>query len=231
MATRRPNSFFHFKILLIEQLLMRLQLKGISLRLGGKPIFQGFNLEVAEGEKVILRGPSGSGKSTLLRLILGFVQPDTGEVRINGALLNHENIWPLRQRIAFVPQELNLGSGQVRDFIRDIFGYRANRHLKYNEAHILTLFEQFGLEPAKLQQDTSKLSGGEKQRVALITALLLGRELYLLDEATSALDEALRDRAIEYLARLEGKSMIITSHGRGWEAYGFREVQLETHQQ
>lgn len=205
---------------------MQLQLKDLSLRLGGKPLFRDFNLEVANGEKILIKGPSGSGKSTLLRIILGFVRPDQGEVRIDGEQLTPGNIWSLRRRMAFVSQDLNIGSGKVKDFIHDIYGYRANRHLEYDEEHILTIFGRFGLEADKLWQDIRKLSGGEKQRVTLIVALLLDRELYLLDEVTSAIDEALRNTVIEYLAGLEGKTMIVVSHDLGWHEYDFREIDL-----
>jgi len=205
---------------------MQIKLQNLSLNLGGKAIFQQFNLVVAKGEKVLVKGPSGSGKSTLLRLILGFNQPDEGAVLLDGHPLNRKNIWSLRQRMAFVPQGLNIGSGKVEGFIRDIYGYRANHHLEYEEEAVLAKFEQFDLEPEKLHQDMSKLSGGEKQRVALIVALLLDRELYLLDEVTSAIDEALRDKVIAHLAGLEGKTMIVVSHDRGWEEYEFREVEL-----
>jgi putative ABC transport system ATP-binding protein len=203
---------------------MQVEFKDVSLRFGEKSILQGFNLKVVEGEKLLIKGPSGSGKSTLLRLILGFVQPDAGEVRIDGEPLKRENVWSLRRRMAFVPQELRIGSGKVRDFIQDIYGYRANQHLKYDEEEIRARFEQFDLEPDKLQQDIRELSGGEKQRVGLILALLLDRELYLLDEVTSAMDADLRQKVIDHLARLEGKTMIIVSHDRGWEGYDFREV-------
>lgn len=206
---------------------MQLQLHHLSLRLGGKPIFQDFNLEVEEGEKILVKGPSGSGKSTLLRLILGFVRPDEGEVRFDGEPLSRENVWSFRQRMAFVSQELNIGSGKVEDFIRDIYGYRANRHLEYEEEKVLAKFETFDLEPDKLRQNIGKLSGGEKQRVALIVALLLDRELYLLDEVTSAIDEALRDKVIEHLAGMEEKTMVVVSHDRGWHTYGFREIELK----
>jgi len=205
---------------------MQVEFKDISLRFGEKTIFQDFNLKVEAGEKVLVKGPSGSGKSTLLRLILGFVQPDAGEVHIDGTSLNRENVWSLRHRMAFVSQELQIGSGKVKDFIRDIYGYRANQDLTYDEEQIQARFEAFDLEPAKLQQDIGKLSGGEKQRVALILALLLDRELYLLDEVTSAIDEALRDKVIQHLAELEGKTLIVVSHDRGWEAHDFREIEL-----
>jgi putative ABC transport system ATP-binding protein len=207
---------------------MRVELHNISLRLGGKPIFQNFSLMLEEGEKVLLKGPSGSGKSSLLRLVLGFVMPDKGRVLIDGEALKRENVWALRRRMAFVPQEWNVGSGTVEAFIREIFSYRANQHLKYEEEQVLAQFAQFELEAEKLTQAFSKLSGGEKQRISLVIALLLDRELYLLDEATSAMDRALRDKVIAHLAGQEGKTMIIVSHDEGWKKYGFRELMLSS---
>lgn len=224
--TSRINNSCWYLMAKYPKRLMQLELQNLSLRLGGKPIFQDFNLKVAEGDKILIKGPSGTGKSTLLRLILGFVRPDQGEVRIDGEVLGQANVWSLRRRMAFVSQDLNIGSGKVKDFIRDIYGYRANQHLEYDEKQILAQFEQFDLEPDKLYQNIGKLSGGEKQRIALIVALLLDRELYLLDEVTSAIDEALRDKVIEHLAGLEDKTMIVVSHDRGWDAYNFREVRM-----
>lgn len=203
---------------------MHIQLQHISLRLGDKQIFDDFNLEVAPGEKVLIRGPSGSGKSTLLRLILGFVRPEEGSVKLDGEALTEDNVWALRRRMGFVSQELNIGSGKVHDFIQEVLSYRANRDLSYDEEHTFELFDRFRLERDKLTQPISKLSGGEKQRVALIVSLLLDREVYLMDEVTSSIDEALRETVIEYLAGLEKKTMVVVSHDRGWE--GFREVQL-----
>lgn len=206
---------------------MQLKLQNISLSLSSKAIFQHFNLKIAEGEKLLVRGPSGSGKSSLLRLVLGFLPPDEGSIYIDGNLLGSTNVWALRRRMAFVPQGLNIGSGKVEAFIRDIYGYRANQHLEYDEEAVIARFEQFDLEAEKLYQDIGKLSGGEKQRVALIVALLLDRELYLLDEVTSAIDEALRDKVIAHLAGMKGKTMIVVSHDQGWEKYDFRKIELD----
>lgn len=203
---------------------MEILLDNLSLRLGDKQIFRDFNLQVGDAEKILLKGPSGSGKSTLLRILLGFVRPDQGTVRIDGAVLSRKNVWTLRKRMAFVSQDLNIGSGKAVDFIKDIFSYQANRRLTYDESQVLSFFDRFRLEGDKLHQDISKLSGGEKQRLALIVALLLDRELYLLDEVTSSIDEALRETVIEYLAGMKNKTMIIVSHGYGWESFHFREV-------
>ncbi len=206
---------------------MHLNIHKLSLQLDGKSLYKNFNLEVAQGEKVLIKGPSGSGKSTLFRLILGFMQADEGAIYLDGQALSPGNVWSLRRRMAYVSQELNVGSAKVKDFIRDVFDYRANRHLEYEEEKTLRYFKQFDLEPEKLEQDFGKLSGGEKQRVALIISLLLDRELYLLDEVTSAIDEALREKVIQYLAGLEEKTMIIISHDPGWEQYDFRKIELK----
>ena len=201
-------------------------LENIYLKRGDKILFEDLSLRVGKGEKLLIRGPSGCGKSSLLQMIMGFVQPDSGRVRIDGEILTRHNVWTLRKRMAFVGQELNLGPGKVSDFFQEIFAYKANRHLQYNESEVLGLFDRFLLEKGKLNQAISALSGGEKQRVALIAALLLDREIYLLDEITSAIDEALRETVMAYLASIPGKTMIVVSHERGWEAFGMRVLAL-----
>ena len=107
-----------------------------------------------------------------------------------------------------------------------MLSYRANQHIPYEEERILDHFDRFRLERDKLSQQIGALSGGEKQRVALIVSLLLDREVYLLDEVTSSIDEALRATVIEHLQGMEGKTMVVVSHERGWE--GFREVDLKS---
>ena len=204
---------------------MKIEFRNISLRLGEKQVFDNFSFQVGAGEKILLRAPSGRGKSTLLRLVLGFVRPDAGAVLLDGEELTEQNVWKMRSRMAYVSQDLNIGAGRVDDFIREVFDYRANQHLAYDEARILDYFDHFGLERDKLQQPIEGLSGGEKQRVALVVALLLDREAYLLDEVTSSIDEALRNRVIRHLAGIEGKTLVVVSHDQDWE--GFRVVNIE----
>jgi putative ABC transport system ATP-binding protein len=213
-------------LFLIKPSWMQLELQNITLRLGEKLIFKNFHLKIAAGEKMLITGASGRGKSSLLRMILGFIRPDEGEVVIDGKPLNRQTIWSLRRRMAFVAQEIDLGAGSVKDFFLETYAYRANRHLTYDQEQTLALFQRFDLEPDKLDQAINKLSGGEKQRVAIILALLLNRELYLLDEITSAMNEELSEKVIDYLANLEGKTMIVVSHRKDWKNYGFREIHL-----
>ncbi len=201
---------------------MQIEFRHVSLRLGANQVFSDLDLTVPAGEKWLLRGPSGSGKSTLLRMIPGFVQPDAGSLWIDGQELNRDNVWSLRHRMAYVAQDVQIGTGTVEQLIRDILGYRANRHLTYRETEVLDHFRRFDLTAAHLRQPIRHLSGGERQRLAIIIALLLDRELYLLDEVTSAMDADLRGKVIQYLGSLENKTMLVVSHDPGWEQEGFR---------
>ncbi len=203
------------------------RLQDIALTLGNKQLFNGFSLRAAPGEKLLIRGASGSGKTTLLRMILGFVRPDEGRILIDEEEMKEDNVWALRRRMAYVSQGLQIGSGRVDHFIREILAYRHNRHLSYDEGQVLDYFQRFRLERDKLQQSMGALSGGERQRVALIVALLLDRELYLLDEATSGLDDTLREIVIDHLSGLTDKTVIAVSHDQDWQTEAFRNVRLD----
>ncbi len=191
-----------------------LEIQDLELRLGPKLLFQHFSFSLSHGEKVALTGKSGSGKSSLLECILGFHNPVSGRIFIQGKELDFRSAWTLRKLIGYVPQEPDLGDDTARDFIQKPFAYRANRDLVWDEARLQTLCQAFHLEPGLLTQSSKKLSGGEKQRIALISALLLDRKLYLLDEITSALDQDSRAAVMEYLAGQKSLSALIVAHDR-----------------
>ena len=166
-----------------------LSIENLSVSLNGTPLFKDVTLGIRSGEKLTLTGPSGSGKSTLLRCVLGFV-PFTGVIRVDGISLDARSVWHLRRNIAYVAQEPDLGEGLVEETLRMPLTYRANRTLSWTPREVDALFEAFLLSPELRAKQMAMLSGGEKQRVALIAALLLRRPILLLDEAGSALDGA-----------------------------------------
>ncbi|MHC4908034.1 MAG: ABC transporter ATP-binding protein, partial [Planctomycetota bacterium] len=139
--------------------------------------------------KLCIDGPSGSGKSSLLRAMLGFVRPQSGSITIDNQPVNNKTVWSLRHRIGYVTQEPDLGSQSVLERIRQPFGYKANAHLEFNMDTLEAYLDQFKLPRILLSKQTTDLSGGEKQRIAIIISLLLDRDLLLLDEPTSALDK------------------------------------------
>jgi len=137
------------------------------------------------------------------------------------------NVWALRTRMAFVPQEPDLGEGTVREALERPFAYQVNRDRRPEPGRIRVLLNDFRLDAGMLDQALSELSGGEKQRVALITALLLDRALYLLDEVTSALDDLTRDAVCRYFSDHREFALIAVTHDRGFMSCCGRRLKLE----
>jgi ABC-type iron transport system FetAB ATPase subunit len=188
----------------------------LSVQVGGQTILSDLSLRLARGRKATLVGPSGSGKSTLLLALLGFVAPTEGTIRIFGEELTASSVWRLRTRMAYVSQEPELGEGTVRQILNHPFTFKNNRHLKDNMERAPELMEKLYLPGHLLDKDITSLSGGEKQRVALISALLLEREILLLDEASSALDQGAKQAVIDLLSSRENLTLLSVTHDREW---------------
>jgi putative ABC transport system ATP-binding protein len=184
----------------------------LSVHFQGTRLFDGFSLAVNCGEKITIAGPSGGGKSTLLRCIMGFTPATKGIIRIFDRELTASSIWQLRGKMAYVAQEPELGAGTVRAALMRPFGYRINGDLSYDEEEALRLFSIFRLPASLLDKDIPLLSGGEKQRVALVAALLLQRPILLLDEAASALDGASKEVVRTYLCARTDLTILSVSH-------------------
>ncbi|MHC4740833.1 MAG: ABC transporter ATP-binding protein [Planctomycetota bacterium] len=189
-----------------------IEINDLTVRFDGRNVLDKFAMRVAPGEKVHLQAASGAGKSTLLQCILGFVAPQAGEIRIEGELLTGHSAWKLRRHLAYVPQEPMMGAGSVAEVFERPFHYHANAHLKANLARIDELMDRFLLSPALLRKDVTEISGGEKQRVALISAILLDRSIMLLDEPTSALDKASKQAVADYMHSSEGMAILFAAH-------------------
>ena len=189
-----------------------LEIQNLHVTFDSKQILKGFSAYLKTGEKIAIIGESGTGKSTLLKCILGFICLDSGIIRISGKELSSKNVWELRKEIGYVPQEPDLGQGIVESALIRPFQFKANRELMPDRDKIRDFFNQFRLEQELLKKDITKLSGGEKQRIAIITALLLKRKIYLLDEATSALDEITRQAVVDYLKGHRELSLVAVTH-------------------
>jgi len=202
-----------------------LEIRDVTVRLNGQIILQDFSLGLEAGRKALLTGPSGCGKSTVLRCLLGFVVPQAGSIHIAGQTLTAESVWKLRQLIAYVGQEPDLGAGIVRGILERPFHYHANTALRGNLARVPELFDAFGLARGLLDKEVGDLSGGEKQRVALVSALLLDRDIFLLDEVTSALDPASKRKVIACFRSRTEATMLFVAHDA--ESYPFADGVIE----
>ena len=203
-----------------------IEMKGISVVFGVKPVLNDLSLSLCAGEKVCLRGPSGSGKSTVLRCIAGLVIPRQGEVRIQSEVLTGRSAWSLRRHIAMVPQEPAWSSGTLQDVLLRPFDFRANQSSRPPHAELNRWMIQLELPRDLLDKDIKKLSGGEKQRAAFIAAMLLKRPILLLDEATSALDQENKHRIYTAIGERPDLTVLAVSHDATPPAWASRTINM-----
>ncbi len=189
-----------------------LQIKNITIKFNDQIIIKDFSLTLKKGEKLILTGHSGCGKSTIIKAILGFIPISYGEIIINGIQLTEENCWELRQNFAYVCQAPFTGFGTAKDFLLSPFSFKANRHIKIDEEKIYGYMKIFHLKNELLNKSVEELSGGEKQRFAIIGALLLEKNVLLLDEPTAALDKRNRLALNNFLYENDKLSAIMITH-------------------
>ncbi|HEV8673338.1 MAG TPA: ABC transporter ATP-binding protein [Methylomirabilota bacterium] len=184
-----------------------LRLVGIAKHFGATAAVAGVSLDVARGSLTTILGPSGCGKTTLLRLIAGFLEPDAGEIRIDG--VPQQGLPPYRRTTATVFQEYALFP-HLSVFDNVAYGLRLRRLPRPAVAErvrrVLGLMRLDGLE-ARLPR---ALSGGQQQRVALARSLVVEPEVLLMDEPLSNLDAKLRLRVRAEIREIQTRLGITT---------------------
>jgi putative ABC transport system ATP-binding protein len=180
-------------------------------------LFAPLSFEVSKGEKVAISGNSGKGKSTLFNLLLGFEQRFTGEILYEDKPLTPTVIQQFRMQVGWLPQELSfLSTLTVREFIFAPFEYHVNKANRPTVEEIEQWFDAFDLKTDLLNHSLNAISGGEKQRLGLITVLLLKRSILLLDEPVSALDVTTKQKVIERLFSDKNLTILSSSHDAIW---------------
>lgn len=183
---------------------------------GSKKVISDFSIRILRGRKILLRGKSGTGKSTLFKMLLGFEKPSEGSLYYRGKPVNSKVAWEIRKEVSYVSQDTDLGQGPLKDLLDEIFTYLPNREKRSSEK-LNTLMKEFELEKDTLNKNFENLSGGEKQRIGILIALMLGRDIFLLDEATSALDSELKKRVVDHFLKHEDWTLFVISHDKDWE--------------
>ena len=187
---------------------------------GDKTILNAINLEVAQGEVVVILGPSGCGKSTLLRCINGLEQIQGGSISLAGVgELGKDLAWThVRQEVGMVFQNYELfGHMNVIDNI--LLGpVKAQKRARAEAEQLANqLLKRVGLLDRKLDYPRH-LSGGQKQRIAIVRSLVMQPKVMLMDEITAALDPEMVREVLDVVLGLaqEGMTMLIVTHEMGF---------------
>ncbi len=182
----------------------------------GEPAVLDFSLTVEPGEVVALEGPSGCGKSSVLSVLLGFLAPECGSVRVGAADLADLDPDAWRRQIAWMPQRPHLFAGSIAENVR--IGDRGASMERIKAACSRAGFDRVeaGLErgvESVLGDSGAGLSAGERQRVALARAFLRDAPLLLLDEPTANLDGETEAQVIESVRELcQGRTVVLVAH-------------------
>jgi len=184
----------------------------------GKPVIQNLSLDIDEGEFVTFLGPSGCGKTTLLKLVNRLIEPDSGNIYVEGREIREWDKIELRRRIGYVIQKIGLFPHlTVKENIN--LAQMLVRKRSDTEATQITmeLLAKVGM-PEKADTFPNHLSGGQQQRVAIARALAMKPKIMLFDEATSALDPEMIGEVLDVMKTLagEGMTMVVVTHEMGF---------------
>ena len=196
---------------------MSIIVKKLEKSFENQKVLRGIDLEIQDGETVVLVGSSGSGKSTFLRCLNLLNVPDKGQIFIDGQEITKPktNLNKLRTKVGMVFQSFNLFENL--NIIENIkLAPRKVLHLsnKQAEKEAIELLKRVGLAN-KAYDYPKNLSGGQKQRVAIARALAMHPEVILFDEPTSALDPEMVGEVLEVikdLAKDHSRTMVIVTH-------------------
>ena len=193
----------------------KIEIKSLNYKIGNKIIFKNLNLEINQGEKILLSGASGSGKSTLVKMLLRYIEIDYGNIRIDNIDINHYHLENIRTNITYVTGNEYLFTDTIKNNILMYKNYDEedfekvckisllddiikNNHIKYN-----SLVEENGFN----------YSNGERQRIILARSIIRKSSIYIFDEALAGIDINREKKILTSIFDyLKDKTIIVISH-------------------
>lgn len=183
-------------------------------------ILKDINLNIEQGEKIVVVGPSGSGKSTMLRCLNLLEIPTKGEIFLDGVKINDPstNINKIRQKMGMVFQSFNLFNNLTVMENLTLAPLKLKIMSKEEASEKATALLQRVNLLEKADSYPSSLSGGQKQRIAIVRSLCMNPEVMLFDEPTSALDPEMVGEVLDVMKQLadDGMTMVVVTHEMGF---------------
>jgi ATP-binding cassette subfamily B protein len=199
----------------IKKLNGRIELKNISFGYDDNQVINDLSLAIDPGTSIALVGESGSGKSTIIKLLMGLIKPDDGKVLVDGIDLGKVSLNSYYDHVSYVSQEVPIFDGTLREnlvFDKNVSDEEIIEVLKLVSLEQFYLKLQNGLD-TELGEKGIKLSGGEKQRVALARLFFEDTKIIILDEATSALDNITEKKVMNSIfEKLSNRTVIMIAH-------------------
>ena len=198
-----------------------IEVKDLRKSFGSLEVLKGIDYNIEKGEKIVVVGPSGSGKSTFLRCLNLLETPTSGEVWVDGEMINGKkaDVNKIRARMGMVFQQFNLFNHLTVMQNITLAPLKLKLYSSKEEAEkaAVELLERVGLAD-KRDAYPSQLSGGQKQRIAIVRALAMNPEVMLFDEPTSALDPEMVGEVLNVMKELaeEGMTMVVVTHEMGF---------------
>ena len=186
-----------------------IEFKHIRKSYGDKVIMEDFNLQVEKGEFITIIGSSGCGKTTALKMVNGLIQPDGGDILIEGENIREKDQTQLRRNIGYAIQGSVLFPHMT---VEENISYVPNLLNRRNRAKTKSAVEKWmkivGLDEEMKERYPAELSGGQQQRVGIARALAASPEILLMDEPFGAVDEITRGQLQEELLRIYHQTQI-----------------------
>ena len=192
--------------------------KNLQKSFGGLKVLDGIDLDVEQGDVIVLVGPSGCGKSTFLRCLTHLEEPTGGQIFLDGKEVKDRDIDQVRSKMGIVFQHFNLFPHMtVKKNITLAPVLLKKKTQAEADKQAMELLERIGLAD-KADEYPNMLSGGQKQRIAIVRALAMDPEVLLFDEPTSALDPEMVGEVLELMKVLakNGMTMVVVTHEMGF---------------
>ena len=192
--------------------------KNLQKSFGGLNVLDGIDLDVEQGDVIVLVGPSGCGKSTFLRCLTHLEEPTGGQIFLDGKEVKDRDIDQVRSKMGMVFQHFNLFPHMtVKKNITLAPVLLKKKTQAEADQQAMELLERIGLAD-KADEYPNMLSGGQKQRIAIVRALAMDPEVLLFDEPTSALDPEMVGEVLELMKVLakNGMTMVVVTHEMGF---------------